>query len=91
MINPIGLGGLPANPLAKSGTAPKTELTTTATKVAETLVQPADAQDWHSWQQQRANLVQDKPNSIGINAYQTIANQPLREQLQQLVGVDLFV
>ncbi|QIZ76746.1 hypothetical protein [Ferrimonas lipolytica] len=89
MINPVGIS--PFTPKATPKTDNNLSLSATATKVAETLIVPTDGADWDSWQQQRALLHHDNQNNAAIASYRDIANAPLREQLQLMVGVDLFV
>ena len=77
-------------PAAKVPSVPTSETSTSVAPVA-TLVTPADAQSWQAWQSARDALHRDKPEHAGLDLYQAIADDGLRERLQQMVGVDLYV
>ncbi|USD39209.1 MULTISPECIES: hypothetical protein [Ferrimonas] len=92
MMQPVGLlSQVPARPDAKIKRDHAPEEAAAPTSVASKLVLPADAQSWQQWQAGRARLVDDHANSNAIATYNEMVNQPLRQQLQSMIGVDLYV
>ncbi|WP_156904743.1 hypothetical protein [Ferrimonas senticii] len=93
MLTPIGLTRLPSQPSSVSGarSAAVIDTSATAASVNQALVLPSSTQDWAQFQQHRNCLQLDKPLNRGIDVYTQIAQQPLRQQLQQMVGVDMWV
>ncbi|GAA4899082.1 hypothetical protein [Ferrimonas pelagia] len=55
------------------------------------LVTPGDALQWQTWQTARDAVVRDRPEHAGLDLYQAVADEGLRQKLQQMVGVDLYV
>lgn len=88
LIDPLNVGGVSTSVVPARPSSTSTELTTTSTSVEAVLVQP---ENWGEWQAQRELLHQDNPDNPAISAYRDVADAPLRESLQQLVGVDLYV
>ncbi|TKB52807.1 hypothetical protein [Ferrimonas aestuarii] len=91
MLQPVGLQpqSLPEKQPLRRGQAVAVE--EVATPVRTQLVVPADAQTWQQFQAGRAQLVNDHSESAAINAYQEMSNHQLRQDLQAMIGVDLYV
>ncbi|WP_028110615.1 hypothetical protein [Ferrimonas futtsuensis] len=92
MIHHVGLSTqapLPAKPQSK-GSPEKAKEAEPAVRTAE-LVVPSDPQGWQTFAAGRTRLTQDHPDSRAISAYMETANQGLRQELQSMMGVDLYV
>ncbi|MBY5991411.1 hypothetical protein [Ferrimonas balearica] len=90
-MRPVGIG-LPApTDNVRTPVAPGREPKPLEATAEAVLVQPGDAAGWASWQSGRARLYQEGGDHPALALYKDVANDDLRQNLQRLVGVDLYV
>ena len=90
-MRPVGIGlpgpqhnvQPPARPVERSGVV--------ATTPGPVLVQPQDDASWADWQSGRDSVLRDGAEHPALNRYREIAQGDLRQQLQAMLGVDLYV
>ncbi|SHG81029.1 hypothetical protein [Ferrimonas marina] len=93
-MQPIGWS--PVNPgehkpVKSDANGERVKLDALAPVSGTSLVVPKDSQGWEAWHNGRDRLHQDRPFHPGLAQYQAIADDGLRNQLQRMVGVDLYV
>lgn len=89
-MRPVGIG-LPGPQHRVTPPARPVAPTAAETTPGPVLVQPADQAGWADWQAGRAQLQPDGADHPALSLYRDIAQGDLRQQLQAMVGVDLYV
>lgn len=89
-MRPVGIG-LPGPQHKVMPPARPVEQPATASTPGPVVVLPADQSGWTDWQAGRAQLQPDGADHPALSLYRDIAQGDLRQQLQAMVGVDLYV
>ncbi|MBY6185308.1 hypothetical protein KUV89_01450 [Marinobacter hydrocarbonoclasticus] len=92
-MRPVGIGlPGPHQPIKPPAKPESPALQQNAVPLAgPVLVQPSDAAGWADWQAGRTQLHHDGADHPALSLYRDIAQGDLRQQLQAMVGVDLYV